>query len=334
MRGALHFAPMDTKKTILVLLLLAAPAAARGQDMDMPMDGACHANPVVDDGAVSLTRALADVAPCDTKMPTKVMKYLASKPMREHHYLWHLVRTNWSQIPAATKSKLVKQGWTPPRAQGDAGSGADFLCMHHQMIQEVDAQLQSANVACYKSIEGWNPIPWDPNDPKWPMPSAMGADDSAKDPAETKRNEDLVDSKYSQDAWLKDVKTLDDLGREFETGIHGWMHMHWATEHGPKNAMACGDTNAKGCDWLGTPYTAHVNPVFWKLHGWIEERAQRWAELHKVDLDKACDGAFAGPAGMKSMPGMMGAHEGMTDPDFQDVVNGLPKNLKPANLKF
>src|SRR5206468_4248359 len=176
---------------------------------------------VVGDAAMSLSRALADVAPCDTKMPKKVVKYLASKPMREHHYLWHLVRTSWNDIPAATKAKLEKQGWTPPRAQGDPGSGADFLCMHHKMIQDVDRQLASANVACYKEIDGWNPIPWDPKDAKWPMPSAMGANDGAKDPAETARYQELVDSKYSQDAWLKNEKTLDDLGREFEEGIHG-----------------------------------------------------------------------------------------------------------------
>ena len=166
------------------------------------------------------------------------------------------------------------------------------------------------------------------------MPSDEGTGDSAKSAAQTAKYKNLIETKYSQDAWLTQEKSLDALGQEFETGIHGWMHMHWATENGPADPMKCGATNAGGCDWLGTPFTAHVNPVFWKLHGWIEARAQRWAELHHTDLDTACSGAFTGPKGMP-MGGMDGGARGMppVNEGFDSIVKDLPPSMTEG-LRF
>ena len=33
-------------------------------------------------------------------------------------------------------------------------------------------------------------------------------------------------------------------------------------------------------DWLGEFYSSHVNPIFWRLHGWIDDRIEDWASAH------------------------------------------------------
>src|SRR5690348_17642059 len=34
-------------------------------------------------------------------------------------------------------------------------------------------------------------------------------------------------------------------------------------------------------DWLGEFYSSHVNPVFWRLHGWIDDRIDDWYQAHE-----------------------------------------------------
>ncbi len=34
-------------------------------------------------------------------------------------------------------------------------------------------------------------------------------------------------------------------------------------------------------DWLGEFYSSHVNPIFWRLHGWIDDRIENWFAAHE-----------------------------------------------------
>jgi len=34
-------------------------------------------------------------------------------------------------------------------------------------------------------------------------------------------------------------------------------------------------------DWLGDFYSAHVNPTFWKIHGYVENRISDWQKANK-----------------------------------------------------
>lgn len=34
-------------------------------------------------------------------------------------------------------------------------------------------------------------------------------------------------------------------------------------------------------DFLGDPFSSHVHPVFWKFHGWIDDRIDDWFRAHE-----------------------------------------------------
>ncbi len=34
-------------------------------------------------------------------------------------------------------------------------------------------------------------------------------------------------------------------------------------------------------DFLGDPFSSHVNPVFWAFHGWIDDRLNDWYLAHQ-----------------------------------------------------
>ena len=68
------------------------------------------------------------------------------------------------------------------------------------------------------------------------------------------------------------------------------MHMRWAKE--PEGARPTADpTNPSSIDiqwddpsyeYLGDTYSSHVNPIFWKLHCWIDERIEDWKNAHEI----------------------------------------------------
>lgn len=35
-------------------------------------------------------------------------------------------------------------------------------------------------------------------------------------------------------------------------------------------------------DYLGDFYSSHVNPLFWKLHGWVDDRIEDWFNTHEA----------------------------------------------------
>ena len=34
-------------------------------------------------------------------------------------------------------------------------------------------------------------------------------------------------------------------------------------------------------DYLGEFYSSHVNPLFWRLHGWVDDRIEDWFNAHE-----------------------------------------------------
>ena len=72
-----------------------------------------------------------------------------------------------------------------------------------------------------------------------------------------------------------------------EMTLHDWLHMCWASvPRDPLNGAPVpfardpadfalrwfGPEN----DFLGDPFSSHVNPVFWGFHGWIDDRIEDW----------------------------------------------------------
>lgn len=85
--------------------------------------------------------------------------------------------------------------------------------------------------------------------------------------------------------------TLGAYGNLLEFTLHNWMHMRWATvsrdpDDGTVKGRGTFDVDerwdhAKN-DYLGDFHSSHVNPIFWKLHGWVDERIEDWFRAHEA----------------------------------------------------
>ncbi|MGZ3692237.1 MAG: tyrosinase family protein, partial [Pseudobdellovibrio sp.] len=194
----------------------------------------------------------------------------------------------------------------PPQNNADDKSkynpvGEDFLYMHREMIHALRAEFLKKNLAC---VKGWSSID-ELDSPKWKPPGA------AHD-AKTKQALDLFKSwdRYFQDrSNLKQI-SLSQLGWALEFTIHNNLHMRFAEDRpAPQFRSAKADDDgaqipyngvfAKGWkyddpayNWLADPYGAAVNPIFWKIHGYVDHLIDLWLEANgykTVALD--CHGA-------------------------------------------
>lgn len=233
-----------------------------------------------------------------SEIPSSAKEKLASERVRMYHALWHFVRNkdSWNGLTDADRTEL--KDWTPTHFEQEPGGGIDFLYMHRQMIGMVNAWSQSPNQDPHhgihhdhKNIEksfvaGWLDIPWDHNDPIWPMPFVdLSATDmqeifrNTKDVALTLAYKQRCIDRFQNREWLRTI-TIDSLGTELEFSIHGWFHMHWS-QTPPANPNTLDETN----DWLGSPFSSHVNKHFWKLHGWIDDRIKAWEDANGINAD-------------------------------------------------
>jgi hypothetical protein len=252
-------------------------------------------------------------------LPQGVVTAMAQRDHRLYHWLFHTVRNGWRFFTDDQRTRLRAMGWEPPRPalrpanprpQPDYAnnSGEDFLYMHRQMIGQVNALLSQAGDASYPRVEGWKAVP-PPNDADYPVPPAW-------DSGDPDLNEYLNDVKsataydesfrpwelqYTDKARLK-TWTLGELGARIEFTIHNQMHMRWCAE--PSAIRPDGELfdtvdvtwDAPAYDWLGDTYSSHVNPVFWKLHGWIDNRIEDWKAAHGVAGDIQWKGTWLGPS--------------------------------------
>jgi hypothetical protein len=89
--------------------------------------------------------------------------------------------------------------------------------------------------------------------------------------------------------------SLGALGNMIEFTIHGWMHNRWAHINGaflpdPNTGNTIfRDTfdfdpmwDDPKYDYLGEFYSSHVNPLFWRLHGWVDDRIEDWFNAHQL----------------------------------------------------
>ncbi len=237
-------------------------------------------------------------------LPAKVKVMLASRGVREEHAAWHLARDTM-KLQRSQILKLRQTGWVPTRQLGKPGSGIDFLAMHRHMIEMVNEELAAVGDSHYRRVIGWSQIPWKHDDPDWPMPllsSFKGLTqkewrllERQKDPDRTKQWRDSVRLKYDNDAWLREV-SLDKLGIEIEKewGIHNWFHTHWADSAGYAASKGPNPDDPKN-DYLPDPYSSHVNKVFWKFHGWIDDRITRWEKANNSKADSLLKKGWLGP---------------------------------------
>ncbi len=178
--------------------------------------------------------------------------------------------------------------------------------MHRRMIAVVDDALAAVNDPNWPRVEGWNPIPWSDNDPDWPVPDWQDDPPRWADPEEWKRYTRNVKSARSPkttaemqeraknfvDANYLEQISLDGLGIAMENTILGWMHVRWSglPPNDPNSAVP-------NNDWLFSSWSSHVNGIFWKLHGWIDDRIGNWEDAtgKTADFSKAWIGPVNTP---------------------------------------
>ena len=83
--------------------------------------------------------------------------------------------------------------------------------------------------------------------------------------------------------------TLGAYGNLIEFTVHNWMHMRWATlsrdpESGQPEVRDDYDIDRRwdnlSNDYLGDFHSSHVNPIFWRLHGWVDDCISVWFTAH------------------------------------------------------
>lgn len=196
------------------------------------------------------------------------------------------------------------------------GSGEDFLYMHRQMVIEVNNGVKAAKkdpIAPWTTIPGPEPLVIEPDytdatpsftTPGNPRGFSVPAPWFPSDKALSQRLMALKtsdfywsrmrwwDREYKDPEYLSTL-TLGELGTLLEWTVHNDMHMRWASApRDPRTGQIIPDGRQ---DWdidkawdnpvydhLGEQYSSHVNPVFWRLHGWVDNRIDDWFAAHEA----------------------------------------------------
>jgi hypothetical protein len=272
-------------------------------------------------------------------LPQGVVDMLAERAHRMHHYLWHSVRNGWLSFSAQTREMITARGWEPPRparsgdnkAILDNASGEDFLYMHREMIAAVNKKLVEIGDAAYPRVDGW-PAPPGPNDADWPVPStySLGQPEADASIATCKSDAFFAGqmTKWANDYTSPDVlkaRSLGELGSRIEFTIHNYMHMRWSAE--PPRVRPDVDADASDAidtswddpayNFLGDTYSAHVNAIFWKLHGWVDRCIDLWMQSNNKEGPVPWTGTWVGPMPMDAPATSVFAHV-----PRQDTVQG------------
>lgn len=254
-----------------------------------------------------------------------VQEKLAHRDHRFHHYLWHALRNSWSTLPADKRTAIQKLGWAPPRpsltlppwfkpggpevglpvqwAIGPAGE--DFLFFHRWMIGLTNQWLAEAGKG---PLDSWSRLD------AIPAPKRGCRDEGVPDfvprfadgPAPeflTIRVRELKsdsffwsrmnwwDSESKDPATLRSL-TLGQFGARLEFSVHNQMHIRWSAA--PSNGYVLRPDEREeidtfwddpGYDTLFDEYSSHVNPIFFRLHVWIDNRIEDWAAAHSDHVE-------------------------------------------------
>ena len=253
-------------------------------------------------------------------LPHEIVLMEAQRAMRLHHMLWHTSRNAWLRLTPAQRQPFKAIGWEPPRPALDADrrpildndSGEDFLFMHHEMIEGVNAKLAQIADPTYPKVVGWSTFPA-PGDADYPVPPAypVGTAQQNADLARIKSDAFFDDGFRPQEQKFEDPQFLSTvsmgaMGALVEFTVHNWAHQRWSVKPAafrpnpsPADPTAVDPAfDDPSYDWLGDFYSSHVNAVFWKLHGWVDARIDAWKAANGVIGEYKWTGTWSGPPGM------------------------------------
>ena len=233
-------------------------------------------------------------------LPERVVSVMASREWRMYHYRFHELRRYWLSFTKEEQEALRAAGWEPPRPAWDEidlpitdnDSGEDFLYMHRQMIVRVNALLAEIGDPAYPRVEGWVKIP-PPDDPEYPVPPAWFTPEASplvdqflmrsKYPASFERRFAYWERLCTDPGFLRQV-SLGQLGSIIEETLYNGVRSRWSSPPGawrPDPPPQLIDTIPEGYDdptydFLHDSYAMHVNPIYWKFFGWVDDRVEDW----------------------------------------------------------
>ena len=199
------------------------------------------------------------------------------------------------------------------------GAGEDFLYMHRRMIamlREVYVRAKkpfpsgwaaipgvAAPQFAYKEVSGSNPkeFEYDAENSGFSVPPATQEFLSVFDTTDAPRFAYLKSDRFFTSVvqnlagTLRSPRVLAQLslgayGNLIEFTVHNWMHMRWAGVPRDPDTGAVADRgdldidskwDASTNDYLGNFHSSHVNPIFWKLHGWVDNCIDAWFRAHE-----------------------------------------------------
>lgn len=257
-------------------------ARATGSDGNDGGDNGGGNNGGGNGGGSDLNPLCANNTPRDSVMKAR----MAQPSHRKWHHLWHGIR-NAHLAGRLTKSDMDqitrRLGSEWQRREDKQDVGEEFLQMHHVMIANLTQHLQAHGCTPYNR---WSEPPSD-KDEIYPV----------FDPRVPKNGGFELMRQWHQQVTSPEVLsnpsvTLGAFGEYLENGLHNSMHMRHANPKGAISAFnqlpaffnisedANSELNRPSNDWLGHPYSSHVNPFFWRLHGYIEDRLNAWLAAH------------------------------------------------------
>lgn len=224
-------------------------------------------------------------------IPLAVRNMMSGNRMRHRHLYWHVFKDPRINTPAwafwrdiRDRVVAVESSWQPSVMRGEEGHGIDFIGMHRIMIGHVNHMLAQENDDHWPEVVGWPTVPLPDNDDDWPVPQFDTGDsgdfgriarEALRDRADEMRESSYIAANYASfDAYAQDI----------ESNVHDPLHNIFS-EPAPTNLFDSSVSN----DYLGNPFSSHVNSYFWKLHGWVDNCVEAWEEAtgQTVDLSSS-----------------------------------------------
>jgi hypothetical protein len=261
---------------------------------------------------------------------------VARRHRRFHLYLWDRLRNGWLRLREEERQAVrdINPAWEPPRPARDEtflpikenDSGEDFLFMHRRTIALANAILAEVGDPSYPRVEGWKRVP-PPGDADYPVPDFP--DSGLEEVRSVEHFERYIapwERQYTDFDYLRSV-TLGRLGSDIEFTICADVHMRWAAPskvgYRPNTILTRGISerwDAPAYNYLGDTYSSHVHPIFWKLHGWVDDRVEDWKRANGVSGEPEWKGTWLGAPRRRDRPGG----------DFDDEVQRIDRIISAS----
>jgi hypothetical protein len=243
---------------------------------------------------------------------------MARRDYRMHNLLWREIRRYWNQYPRDVQDRIRELGWEPPRPATDENerpildndSGEDFFFTNRQLIRRVNRILTRVGDPLYPQVEGWVQLPG-PGDPDFPVPPPWFDPGShaivnryvarIKTDVVFEKHLRTWEKTFTDPTFLRSV-SLGTLGGLVDYYLVNPFRRRWAEPPGAmRPAVGPADTATIGPEWddprydfLSDHYAMHVNPIYWRFAGWVDDRLEEWKYANGVFGDEFWRGTWVG----------------------------------------